>query len=95
VYGQLADSLRQDGNKPSFRRRSKKAEDDDDDDAPLPPPAGNEGDAWGSFLRELAEAEKHFFAPSGKEGDIEDSMTEERNSMDSAQSEIDFLNTSS
>ena len=96
VYDQLAFSLQQDTKKPSFKRRSKKTEDMKVEDQTInsSKPA-QESDTWSSFLHELAEAEKHFFEPTGK-GSNNDSVAEaDISHASSVQSEIDFVNTSS
>mmetsp|Transcript_14264 Transcript_14264/g.34401 ORF Transcript_14264/g.34401 Transcript_14264/m.34401 type:complete len:1244 (+) Transcript_14264:483-4214(+) len=96
VYDQLALSLQQDTKKPSFKRRSKKTEDIQVEDKTVnsSPPA-QESDTWSSFLHELAEAEKHFFEPTGQ-GNNGDSVAEaDISHVGSEQSEIDFMNTSS
>eukprot|EP00536_Pseudo-nitzschia_multiseries_P005699 jgi/Psemu1/285971/fgenesh1_pg.110_\ len=65
MYDQLAaiGHQKREEKRPAFKRRSKRMEREN----PAPHPQQNEeqsGDTWGSFLNELAEAEKHFFAPS-------------------------------
>ena len=81
MYDQLAamGQQKKEERKPAFKRRSKRL----DRENPAPPPHQQEqqGDnTWGSFLDELAEAEKDFFAPSANKskslldgGDSEDS----------------------
>mmetsp|Transcript_19352 Transcript_19352/g.48187 ORF Transcript_19352/g.48187 Transcript_19352/m.48187 type:complete len:1201 (-) Transcript_19352:2687-6289(-) len=66
MYDQLAaiGQQRREEKKPAFRRRNKRPEN------PTPPPPAPQqqekqgGDTWGSFLNELAEAEKSFFSPA-------------------------------
>jgi len=69
MYDQLAaiGQQRREEKKPAFRRRNKRTE-QANPPRPTPPAAQQqkqgEGDTWGSFLSELAEAEKSFFQPS-------------------------------
>lgn len=65
MYDQLAaiGQQRREEMKPAFKRRNKRLERENI----TPPPQQQEkqeGDNWGSFLNELAEAEKEFFTPS-------------------------------
>ena len=65
MYDQLAaiGQQRREEMKPAFKRRNKRLERENI----TPPPQQQEkqdGDTWGSFLNELAEAEKEFFTPS-------------------------------
>lgn len=70
MYDQLAaiGQQRREEKKPAFRRRNKRTE-QANPPRPTPPTAQQQqqkqgGDTWGSFLNELAEAEKSFFQPS-------------------------------
>lgn len=65
MYDQLAaiGQQRREERKPAFKRRNKRMEREN----VTPPPQQQEkqeGDTWGNFLNELAEAEKEFFSPS-------------------------------
>ena len=60
MYDQLAaiGQQRREDRAPSFKRRNKKHEQE--------AAKKKQGDTWGSFLNELAEAEKDFYSPSSK-----------------------------
>ena len=60
MYDQLAaiGQQRREDRGPSFKRRNKKHEQE--------AAKKKQGDTWGSFLNELAEAEKDFYSPSSK-----------------------------
>lgn len=90
IYGQLATSLGQErAPKPVFKRRSKRGE--ERETVAVSPQPRQEGDTWSNFLQELAEAEKHFFAPSSS-GDKNGSILNIGDSQDSEDSEVAQIN---
>jgi hypothetical protein len=66
MYEQLASMGQQkkEEKKHSFKRRNKRAVREDSSEQQDQESGEGGGDTWGSFLNELAEAEKHFYAPS-------------------------------
>lgn len=70
MYDQLAaiGQQRRDEKKPAFKRRSKRTE--RNNSTPPSHQQQEQGDTWGSFLNELAEAEEHFFSPSASKSKI-------------------------
>jgi hypothetical protein len=66
MYEQLASMGQQkkEEKKHSFKRRNKRAGKEDTSEQQDQESGEGDGDTWGSFLDELAEAEKHFYAPS-------------------------------
>jgi len=85
MYDQLAalGQQRREEMKPGFKRRSKRMERENLTPPPQPPVQPpvqqQQGDTWGSFLDELAEAEQHFFSPSESKNKsvVNDSGTED------------------
>jgi hypothetical protein len=85
MYDQLAalGQQRREEMKPGFKRRSKRMERENLTPPPQPPVQPpvqqQQGDTWGSFLDELAEAEQHFYSPSESKSKslVNDSGTED------------------
>lgn len=85
IYSQLAalGQRKVEEKKHVYKRRSKKEEQEEQ------PNQEEEGDTWGSFLNELAEAEKQFFAPNAAQ---QASLLKFGDSQDSEDSEVARIN---
>jgi hypothetical protein len=85
IYNQLAALGQQkaEEKRHMYKRRSKKEEELEE------PGKEQEGDTWGSFLNELAEAEKQFFAPNATQ---QASLLKFGGSHDSEDSEVARIN---
>mmetsp|Transcript_19365 Transcript_19365/g.44899 ORF Transcript_19365/g.44899 Transcript_19365/m.44899 type:complete len:1238 (+) Transcript_19365:258-3971(+) len=93
MYDQLAaiGQQKREEKRPAFKRRSKRVEREIPSASPQPDEE-QAGDTWGSFLDELAEAEKHFFSPSAaKTKSLLNDSDSEGNSEDAEVARINNL----
>lgn len=92
MYDQLAaiGQQRREEKKPAFKRRNKRAERyNPSPPTPEPEPEEQQGDTWGSFLKELDEAEEQFFSPSANKNK---SLLNEGGSEDGEDAELARIN---